>query len=276
MVVKQDISKTKEVIAGLKNENYSKIYIRTNEDLKSLFKCFSVKDKKVLTVLASSDQMFCSYYMGARSVDTFDVNKLQMYYHYLRKWLIEYRGDFSPSNREIRLSNEWIYNLLKITECKNVDEEIAYKYWYEYIMSTPGYFGKDLFRLESEVNRTMITDLEKLRDIISNKKLSFRLQNICGEIDKSQKYNTIILSNILEYNSHNRVNLEACRDNLYDILEDDGEVICTNLIDCYYSNMEKCIFKDKFELEDYPVYRENYGLNKVKFPVGYCYHKKRN
>jgi len=49
MVVKQDISKTKEVIAGLKNENYSKIYIRTNEDLKSLFKCFSVKDKKVLT-----------------------------------------------------------------------------------------------------------------------------------------------------------------------------------------------------------------------------------
>lgn len=272
--LKNDLLKTKEVIDEKEDINYSRIYIRTNEELDKLFSCFSVKDKNVLTVLASSDQAFCSYYLGAKSVDTFDKNKLTGYYYYLRKWLIEYMSEFSPSNKKVNLSNEWIYDLLMMVECRSEKEEIAYNYWYVYTMNTLGFLGKNLFYINKDFNKTMISDLEKLKGIIRDKDLSFRCQNICEDIDKSRKYNTVIMSNILEYNSYDRNKLRVCRDNLYDILEDDGEVICTNLIDKHASSMEQAIFEEKFELENFQVYRSDYGFKRDKLSVGYCYKKK--
>ena len=48
------------------------------------------------TVLASGDQAFYFYDNGAKKVDLFDINKLSIYYYYLRVWIIKYLGRFYP------------------------------------------------------------------------------------------------------------------------------------------------------------------------------------
>ena len=54
-----------------------------------LFNRISLKDKRVLSVLASSDFLFSALDDGATIVDTFDINFLTYRYFYLRKWLLE-------------------------------------------------------------------------------------------------------------------------------------------------------------------------------------------
>ena len=41
---------------------YLRIYNRSNEELSKIFKKYDVKNKEVLTVLASSDQLFSCFY----------------------------------------------------------------------------------------------------------------------------------------------------------------------------------------------------------------------
>lgn len=272
--IEDDLLETSKLIDGIDREafGYSRIYGSTNEDLEELFKCFSVKDKAVFSVLASSDQPFCAYYNGAKSVETFDRNRLTKHYYYLRKWLLKYEKRLHPSPNEIKKSNEWIYDLLKLVKYDSLAEEASFRYWYSYVMSTPGFLGINLFRGCTRDNMTGITDNDLLLSIIEDKELVFKQQDICGEIAKVRKYNTIIMSNILEYNNLDKNRLLTCRDNLYDILEDDGEVICTNLLDYYPSSLEQTIFKEKFDCE--PLTSETQWWKKSQRAIGYCYHKK--
>ena len=66
---------------------HDRLYFNSNEDLDALLSKFDFRDKDILTVLASSDQLFYFYDKGARIVDTFDINKLTFYYYFLRKQL---------------------------------------------------------------------------------------------------------------------------------------------------------------------------------------------
>ena len=57
--VDEDIDGTYALLEGEKAfSNYDFIYSHSNECLSELFKYFDVKDKRVLTVLSSSDQLF--------------------------------------------------------------------------------------------------------------------------------------------------------------------------------------------------------------------------
>lgn len=269
--IEKDLCETKKVIYSEEGggfSDYSKIYAGSNENLENLFKRFSVKDKKVFSVMASADQPFCAYYNGAKSVDTFDVNKLAKHYYYLRKWLLKYEDKFYPD--PFAKDNEWIYNLLSLVKCNSADEELSFRYWFTYVNETPGFLGKYLFNRFNKDNRTGITDNQKLLDIIDDKELVFKHQNIGGKIDKSKKYDTIILSNILEYNNYYRELLMAYRDNLYDILEDDGEVVCSNLLDLKPSTFQQMVFLEKFDYEEF----NGGNLLRRDRAVGYCYRKK--
>ena len=55
-----------------------------------------IRDKNVMTVLASSDQLFTFNSLGAKEVDAFDHNILTIYYYYLRKWSIKYNDQLYP------------------------------------------------------------------------------------------------------------------------------------------------------------------------------------
>lgn len=265
--IEKDLAGTEAIVHGTEKNKFgcARIYYKSNENLEKLFNCFDVKDKKVLTVLASSDQAFCAYYNGAKSVDTFDINKLAKHYYYLRKWLLTYRGELFPSKGEITLSNKWIFDLLSLVRCSSKDEELSYSYWYSYVMKISGGLGKKLFILGDEPDRIGITDVQRLLSIIEDKELSFRHQDICEDIITNDKYNTIILSNILEYNKFDRHWLRKCRDNLYNILEDNGEVICTNWIYDLPFYVQHDVFMEKFDFEPF-------GFGNCQ--LGYCYRKR--
>lgn len=62
--------------------NFGKIYRNTNENLSKIFSNYNFENKNVLSVLASGDQVFSSYYLGANNVDTFDSNILTYYYFF--------------------------------------------------------------------------------------------------------------------------------------------------------------------------------------------------
>lgn len=250
------------------NEGYAEIYTKSNENLKDLFKYFSVKDKNVLSVLASSDHVFTAYYLGAKSVDTFDLNYLTEYYYYLRKWLIEYKGEFHPDIDRVMEDSSWIKELLVLVNYLGAKEEIAYKYWSLYTEQMVGKTGASIFKFSCGKYETVVDDVLKMRNLLRNKELHFIQENISETIDKSKKYDVIILSNILEYFSYDIGRLERVRDNLFDILEDDGQIIASHLMDCCTAPSEVEVFSSKFKHRDFLPENSNF------FTGGYCYTKK--
>lgn len=266
--IERDLIDTESIIDGMDSKFH--IYLKSNEYLEGLFKCFSVKDKKVLTVLGSSDQAFCSYYNGANSVDTFDRNRLAKHYYYLRKWLLIYEKKLYP---EIEEDTDWIKDLLRLVKCNSLDETLSYKYWDTFASQKERFSRVKLFWRSSEFDNSGIEDISLLIDIIKDKELTFKCQDICKDIDKSSKYNVVIISNVLDYVSSDRALLIKCRDNLDDILENDGVIIGTRLmLERYPSAIESEVFNSKF------VYRPFFadtdmGLNVHKV-LGYCYKRR--
>ena len=108
------------------------IYKGTNEDLTSLFNEYDVKDKDVLTVLASSDQALSCYYKGAKTIDTFDRSYVTLYYYYLRKWLILYKNQLYPSYKFLSFTGDGdkeLYDLVCSIKPNELREDEAKVFW---------------------------------------------------------------------------------------------------------------------------------------------------
>lgn len=63
---------------------FNRIYPFSNENTKACFAPFDLKNKNVLTVLSSSDQVFEIFLKGSRKIDAFDINPLTEEYYYLK------------------------------------------------------------------------------------------------------------------------------------------------------------------------------------------------
>jgi hypothetical protein len=107
---------------GKEVPGYGRVYYRTNEDLDTIYRDLDFYKKKVLSVLASSDQVFTARYLGASQVDSFDKNRLTIYYYYLRKWSIKYRNQLHP---KVLKGNNWLKKLLEVVKPTCEEEEKA-------------------------------------------------------------------------------------------------------------------------------------------------------
>lgn len=264
-----DVLNTKQILNGKIIENYSKIYYRSNEDLEKLFQNFSVKDKDVYTVLASSDQYLYAKYLGAKSVDSFDKNKLSLHYFYLRKWIIEYLGEFSIGFNKIFNLNNFINELLKSVKCSKLLEEKSFKYWRGVIAILSNNSLKKLFYFNQVFDDFFIKDIELLKGKLKNIDLDFTLENIFEESKKEKKYDVVILSNILEYPCCDENHLTKCRNNLDSILRDDGIIVCSYVLCRSRLKIEEEVFQEKFDLIDFETDSINWR------PIGYCYKKRK-
>ena len=268
----KDIHGTYRLVKGDYNKHkYSPVYYCSNERLKELFDSFSVRDKDVLTVLASSDQLFYAYLNGAKSVYTFDRNKLTKYYYYLRKWVIKYYDSFYPDKSIIFDTSDYIAKLLDRVECDTEDEREAYYYWNEYTckVKKSGFFYPSLL-----IEDNIISDVSSLKDKLDKNKLSFSLRDVTKRVSDRKKYDIIITSNLLEY-IHETLELKRTRDNLSKLLNSNGMVICSYVVGNKYSSftkMQKEIFRNSFYIEEFPFK----GLGNLNTPnsVGYAYIKK--
>ena len=266
----EDFESAAVVASGEKvNEDYDKVYHASNEDLTKLFSNFSVEGKDVLTVCGSGDQAFYSYMNGANKVNIFDINKIAYYYLMLRKWSIEYLGEFYPP-RDITKNVAWVKNLLNLVQCKNYDEQSVLMFWHLFIKRASEDNNSNLFYRIANYNRNNVEDVELLKEKIAGKGFKFLREDITGDVDKSKKYDVIISSNILEYCQGNILKLLRTRDNFRTLLNPGGIVVCSSLIrsqDAESLAFEKTIFNSSFE-------REKFSVDEDGKTSGYVYIKK--
>ena len=260
-----DVKRAIEIVdLGNRSDEYSPLYFSTNEPINELFSSVGIEDKEVLTVLASSDQYFYSCFYNAKSIDTFDKNRLTIYYYYLRKWEIEYLDRFYPDKKMLR-NHKHIHELLQKVKPESEEETDAYQFWDNFIRRSFPFSNSALFYFSNNTKSTTIEDLNSIKSYMNRHPFSFEVMDIFEPLERDKQYDIIILSNILEYCGIDK--FEACRDNLLRLLRDDGIILCSNVIKPAYP-VEK-----KRELELFQEVLDYSSITKGKKEIGYTYQK---
>lgn len=240
------------------DNKYGKLFFHTNEDFDRLFENIDFKEKNVLSVLSSADQMFMAYNLGANRVDVFDKNRLTLYYYYFRNWAIKYYGNVYPY---MILYNDYkkMERLLNIVQVKSRQEKKALLFWKR--LCKDKYLFSSLFI--EDIDSMPFEDCEELKKII-DKDIKFYNVDFFKKVRIKNKYDIIIFSNILEWSGESERKLTVARDNLNNLVNDNGLVICSELKYrmCQYKRDERRIFE------------ENFSFREIGTRVGYIYEKK--
>lgn len=243
-------------------DNYYKLYYRANENLVDIYLDLDFEDRDVLSVVSSSDQIFTPMLLGAKTVDGFDRNRLTKYYYYLRKWAIKYNRDVYPIEL-IDGNNEYLVDLLNKVRVSSNEEANAYRFW-RLLLNHEAKLENLFYVDDKNKGETLFEDNIKYLQGLRFNDLNFNNYNFNSPIDSDKKYDYILMSNIIEYARGEDDKYKSIRDNLSNLLKDNGIVICSHLIHkaSGIDNRELEIFDDKFEYNDY-------GMDK-----GYTYIKK--
>lgn len=249
------------------NHRYNRIYFRTNEDLEQLFSHIDCVDKKILSVLASGDQAFHLYNRGASQVDFFDINKLTIYYFYLRMWGIEYDDRLYPDWTSVM----YIKNLFNKVKIKSSEEREAYDFWYGLLTKLSLLAFSDLFIFGPVVEH--ISDLSAVKDMIKHNNFTFYNVDISKDIDIEPKYDVIVKSNISDYLSADEETFKQYRDNLYSLLNPGGVVLTTaHVMNPDISQLEYDVFSKCFEIEK--LLNTKFVGRRDDSTLGYVYRKR--
>lgn len=243
---------------GKEIPGYGRVYYRTNEDLVNMYRDIDFEDKKVLSVLASSDQVYTARFLGAERVDSFDKNRLTLYYYYLRKWSIKYRDELYP---KVLRGNNWLKRLLTVVKPESIEEEKALIFFKKHVSENTrlgNLFYEDY--LDEEKGATLYSRASHIKDTI-DMDMKFVDFDIFGESKVDDKYDIVILSNILEWARGDKSKFTVARENLSKLLNKDGLVVCSSLIDRSKSTIlsEREIFDSNFDCYEYNtgyVYRK--------------------
>lgn len=193
--LENDIKKIDDVIS-LKNRNkyYGNIYFKSNEYVSDILSNFDIKNKKVLTVLGSGDQAFHFLNRGAKSVDVFDINRLSIYYYYLRIWLVKYMNVFYPNC----FNYDYWLKLRNMIVTNNINEISVIKFWNNFFYN--GYEFDRLFEYDDTNCKNEIEDLTILKNKLDSSKIKFYNFDIkSSKIKLHKKYDIVYLSNIPDW-----------------------------------------------------------------------------
>lgn len=251
----QDLQKDLNIIDG-KGELYeiidfAFIYPRSEEEVKELFSKINVRNKDVLSVLSSSDYLFSCLVKDVKSIDTFDINPLTLRYYYLRKWLLElgYIDINCFSYDELKE----IINFHK--DSNNIDEKESVMFWNYYFNKHEfkHLYDEPIFEIIDNLKIKTVYDdkIDLLNEKLKGYNLTFYNTNIIEE-SINKKYDIILMSNIIDY-----VDTNSARDTLYDLLNDNGEVVSVSM-GALDLDKQMEIFSEKFEVQElFKSKREN-------------------
>lgn len=209
--------------------NSDGVFFNSNEELNEIFDSFDFNRKNILSVLGSGDQAFHLINRGAKKVDLFDINKSAIYYFYLRIWMIKYLGMYYNMND---IDGSFIEEILGYVKPSNLEEENAYMFWKSIIKDEMfDYFICSFFIKDSKsLRKNIIKDTDKLKSLLWKKTFSFSNIDITDSIDISEQYDYIILSNIAEWMEFEDLEkIWKLTYNIYDLIKDDGRIICSRL-----------------------------------------------
>ncbi len=246
----KDLEYVQTILDGQNQEQFGFIYSRTNENLLSLFEKINVTGKKVYTVLSSGDFLFSAVNAGASVIDCFDVNPITYRYYHLRKWLLQY--NLIDADGQYMSTLKYIVKNHLDSDCLNEQDSVTF--WLDFLSKIDNFhfYSNILFEY---MKRPKVPYSENLKAISEKLKLMyprFDYVDICANLKNNQtrKYDLVYLSNILYYNRQEE-KLKNCCHNILNILEENGEVICSSIRpDAYYLDKEHDIFSDYFHYDE--------------------------
>ena len=246
MNVIRDYMAARFIARGQSVDGYSRIYFCSNEDIMKAVKNLDIRDKNVMTVLASSDQLFTFNSLGAKEVDAFDHNILTIYYYYLRKWSIKYNDQLYP---EFVMENDYerlkkLLSLVKVDE-NNPDEAQALTFWKKHATNRTD-FRRMFYR--DFMHKTVSYDQEDVKPSL-DKPVDFRQVDMTHETDFDRQYDLLYLSNIIEWEQLDKKKLTAIKNNALRLINDDGLVLCTSFFstDGYMTPQVRQVFEEDFD-----------------------------
>ena len=255
--------------------DFFRVYTFTTENISDYIKYFDLKNKSLLTVGSSGDQVLNAFCCGARDITLFDINEYALYYLYLKVSSIltlDYKEFqeffFKRYNNKPGYSNEKMFLKETFDKVKSTLRLFNYEAYL---------FYDELFHLYSPINiRENLFNDDEYRNIIINnfniylknektynelkKKLySFTVKNINGDILKDNlkyKYDNIFLSNISTV-----IGLEKFKQLIKKMdnnLNNNGSMLLTYLWDIDY-------YEENFQNN----WNEMYNMKKVREELSY-------
>lgn len=261
--INKQVNHGKIIFEGESFSKYQKVFMSTNENIKDSLNLISFDGKyKALSVMASGDHIFNLITNNILDIDTFDTNLLTSYYvlglkrsmilKYSYKEYIEKYNLFTNMNASLEEITETIYNLLPL-----MDNEYRI-FWksiidYNYKLQINNKNKINLFYMLF-INLNHIDFLKSfnnylfneenyniLRNNINKSNISFKNINATnlGEYYKNNKYDIILLSNILDYfgkeykkdnKKFNYKELLKYEDSLLNIMNKDGVLFLKYII----------------------------------------------
>lgn len=201
------------------NKKYFKIYPFTTENISAYINKFNLKNKSLLTVGSSGDQVINAALQGCTDITVCDICPFTKYYFYLKQAGIvslDYREFFEffryahyPKSFE---SNNNAFNIetyKKIKSTLKLLNHEAYSFWNELFLSFTGQqIRKELFFWVDEYetfplkrfNRYLCDEntFNNSKNIIKNIKPKFIIKDIYS-FDNNDIYDNIFLSNIAQF-----------------------------------------------------------------------------
>ena len=242
----------KTINAGIKVEGYickydfehsfGSIYPFTTENIAGYINEFEFKNKSLLTVGSSSDQIYNAILNGCEDVTLLDINPFAKYYYYLKTAGIlslnredflrffkykEYYGVFKDNNKAFnkKVFDKFKYHLFQL-------DEDSYFFW-EYLLSKYNpinvreqLFTRDEYNLKMvcESNQYLQNDVayDYLKKLLLNVNPTF-IEDSIFKFESEKKYDNVILSNIATYLNESQI--KDMKDNSIKLLKDNGEML---------------------------------------------------
>lgn len=242
--IEKDIRNTISFINGKTIKGYGRIYSSSNEDILDLYSDIDFNNKNILSVLASGDQAFMAYLNGAKSVDLFDVNKLTLYYYYLRIWMIKY---FHIFYAEPYLCKLFIDKLISKVKPEGTVEYSCFEYWKSLLKHIDDFDLNKLFFSPSTIIQLNDEEIKKLGNLLKEKKSTFYSIDISSKINIQKKYDIIITSNIPDWIYSSYGSFKKYKENIDKLLNPNGIVLSSNLGMSELNLNEKKFFDENFD-----------------------------
>ncbi len=227
------------------NDKRSPIYGYTNEELDLFLPILPIKDKKVLTVASSGDQILSCALNVAKKIDAFDINPFQIYYSKLKIAAIkalnvkEYNNYFFNKDYKSIFSKE-LYKKIRLYLDNNTkkffDELYLNGFEYKFENLVCNFILHDQFIKELEYTKEDNYDITK--DNVNNACINyiscdfFKLHRYLKDV-----YDVMLFSNMYEwFNFKQKEKFLSYVKKLEKHLSDDGIISLYTSVNKYKSN----------------------------------------
>lgn len=242
---------------------FSKLYPFTTENISGYIDLFDLKNKSLLTVGSSADQVINAYLKGCNDITLLDINRFCKYYYFLKisgiislsksEFLEFFRYSSYPKEFEnnSKVFDRKIFNKLKDT-LRIIDYE-SYLFWDELFHTMDGtYVRKRLFSTDEDRTYMIEKMNPYLKDSLSYDEVKDKLKRktprfLCKDVTLTsfdESYDNIWLSNIGAYLSMRDFNFLV--DRCYSALNKYGKLLA-----CYLYSTDK---DTEYNKEWAPVY----------------------